>query len=128
LGGLVCLGLDQFLRRVLIFNELAFACWSRRCPNLVTEVTALTLGVLVCAARVHAGVKLASNLDVGKLATFGLAVGTIAAHRHIRVLEVAVWVSAVREESAHLFGLVGGLDGGRWVATSAFAVLASGTV
>jgi hypothetical protein len=128
LRGLVWLGLDQFLRRVHIFNKVSFIQCFSRCPGFVAEVATLTLGVFVCAARVHAGGKLASNLDVGKLATFGFAVGTIAAHRHIGVLEVAVWVSAVGEESAHLFGLVSGLDGGRWVATSAFAVLASGTV
>jgi hypothetical protein len=83
--------------------------------------------VLVCAARVHAGVKLASNLNVCELATLGFAVGAITAQRHVGMLEVAMWISAVREESAHLFSLVSGLDGWRRVATSAFSVLASGT-
>lgn len=83
--------------------------------------------MLVCAAGVHAGVELARDLNMSEFATFRFAVGAIAAQRHIRVLEVAVWVGAVREEPAHLFSLVSRLNGWRWMTTSAFAVFASGT-
>jgi hypothetical protein len=48
---------------------------------------------------------------MGEFAAFGLAVGAVFAERHAGVLEVAVRVCAVREESAHLFGLVDGSNG-----------------
>lgn len=99
---------DEFLRGVIIGNELALAHMSAglRSPHLVGERSPLALGVLVRAAGVHTRVEFASSLDVSELASFGFAVGSIAAERHAGVLEMAELVGAVRVEFAHLLCLV----------------------
>lgn len=47
-----------------------------------------------------------------ELASFCLAVGTVAAKRHVGVFEVAELVGAMWVELAHLLRLVCGFDGG----------------
>lgn len=110
LGVLLGLRLDQLLRSIHICNKLALAdMFSRvRGPHLVGVSTTLTLSVLVGALGVQAGIELAGGLDMCKLATFGLAVGSITADWHTRVLELTVGVGAMREEPTHGLGLVRG--------------------
>lgn len=110
LGVLLSLRLDQLLRSIHICNKLALAdMFSRvRSPHLVGVSTALTLSVLVGTLGVQAGIELAGSLDMCKLASFGLAVGSIAADWHTRVLELTVRVGAMREEPTHGLGLVRG--------------------
>lgn len=110
LGVLLGLRLNQLLGSIHIRNKLALADMlpGARSPHLVGVSTALTLSVLVCALGVQAGIELAGGLNMCKLASFGLTVGSIAADWHTRVLEVTGGVGAVREEPTHGLGLVGG--------------------
>lgn len=79
-----------------------------RSPHLVGVSTALALGVLIGALGVQAGIKLAGGLDMCKLASFSLAVGSIAADWHTRVLEGTGGVGTVRKEPTHGLCLVSG--------------------
>lgn len=121
------LGLDKLLGRILIVNKFALADMSvgLRLPNLVGKIATLTLGMFVRAAGVHARVEFAGSLDMGESAALILAVGTIAAEWHVWMLEMTMWVGAVRKEPAHFLGLMSRPDGRRWVTTGAFMVLAS---
>lgn len=103
------LGLDQLLRSIGIGNKftLADVLSGSRCPHLVGEGAALAFGMLVMTGRVQTRVEFAGGLDVCELASFRLAVGSIATDRHAGVLEVAMGVGTIGEESAHGLGLVG---------------------
>lgn len=127
--GLLDLWFDELLLSLGVLNKLAFAQMIARArgPDFVGESPPLALSMLVWAARVHARIEFAGSLDMGEFAPLLRAVGTIAAKRHVGVLEMTVGVGAVREEPAHLLGLVGRLDSGRWVAAAALFVLASGS-
>lgn len=123
------LGLDQFFRAVNVAHKLALAhmlprAWS---PHFVGESTTLAFSMLVGAVGVETWVKLASGLDVCKLAAFSLAIGSVTADGHTGMLKVTVGVRAMREESAHGLCLVGGANRRRRVASGALFVLASGT-
>lgn len=105
------LRLNQLFWHILILHEFALADMFG-CPYLVGERTTLTLGMFVWAIRIHAWVELAGSLDMRELASFGRAARTVAAQWHVGVLEMAMWVGAVGEESTHLLRLVCRLD--RW--------------
>ena len=96
-------------------------------PDFIRERALLALGMLERARAVEARIELTRRLDVRKRAAIRSAVCAVSAERHVGVLERAVWVRAVREESAECFGLVGSLDRRGGVASDAFPVLAGRT-
>lgn len=108
------LRLDEFLWFPIFLHKLALAHMSSgiRSPDLVPNSTLLTLSVLVRAAGVHTRVEFAGGLKVCEFASFGLAVGTVAAKRHVGVLEMAELVGAMWVEPAHFLCLVRSLNGG----------------
>lgn len=94
-------------------------------PHFILESTALPFLVLVRTEAVRARAVLAKGLDMGKLAALNLAVTSISAGRHLRVLEWALGIRTVGKEFALLLVLVGTPGRGRWMFCDAFEVFAS---
>ena len=129
------LWLDQLLRGINIGDKLALTNMCLIIPIrigrpdfVIEESTFLAIGMLVGTGRVETRVKLAWDLQMGELAGRDRTIGTIVAQRHRRMLKRAVGIDTVWEESADFFGVMGGLEGWRRVASRAFPVLACRTI
>ena len=95
------------------------------CPHLIAVFAAfLTLSMLVDAVRIQAGIVLAHDLDVCELATFSIAVGSVAAYRHGRMPKRASRVCTIGKEFAILLGSMCNFLEGRRMPTHAFAIFA----
>jgi hypothetical protein len=106
---LSCIRLYKLLLAIVIFNKfpLANMRFFLACnPHFVREAGLLTLGMLVWTTPVHTRVEFACCGEMGELASFGGAVGSIPAERHAGMFEMTMRVGAVREKAAYFFCLV----------------------